>query len=183
MTDPVLGPDYILRSYAYELLAHNDPDTWDKSHYNGIIPIVPLSDEPELSDFAGPHIVYGYSVDTTGDLWAEKSGTVTFAIYDENFRRLGKTINILQAAFERMDESARDVNNFTSSYTLDNGATHPYIGVRFGCIEIGFVQGGTPETTEGGRQSALLNIRFDYFVDYDVNVGRYDQTTGAYLGF
>lgn len=183
MTDPTLGPDLLLRQYAWALLKANDPAVWDESNYGGVVPIVPLSDEPELSDFDGPHIVYGYTGDTTGDHWMESSGTMTFAVYDDNFRRLGKTLNILHAAFERADDSAKDVNHYLDTVSLD-GSTHPFRNtIRFGCIEIGFVEGGIPETTEGGRQSGLLNIRFDFFVDYDVNVGRYDPTTGSYLGF
>jgi hypothetical protein len=178
MTDPVLGPDLLLRQYAWALLKYNDTfvsnsspqrrETWDELNYGGLVPIVPLADEPELSDFSGPHIVYGYTGDTTGDHWMESSGTMTFAIYDDNFRRLGRTLNVLQAAFERADDAARDVNSFCSSLTLDNGATYPFRGLRFGCIEIGFIEGGTPENQEGGRQSALLNIRFDYFHEWNV---------------
>lgn len=188
MSDPAVGPDVVLRQYAWALLHANDPTVWDTNNYKpagateGFIPIVPLSDEPELSDFDGPHIVYGYTNDTTGDRWFNSSGTMTFAIYDDNFRRLGKTLNILQAAFERADESARDVNHFLHSFTFN--AAQPFRDtIRFGCIEIGFVEGGTPETSEGGRQSALINIRFDYFHHYTVNAGRYDDTTGAYIGF
>ena len=59
------------------------------------------------------------------------------------------------------------MNNYTSS--------HPqFIGIRFGYISVGFVEGGTPENTEGGRQSALVNIRFEYYVDYDIKT-RLDQ--------
>lgn len=194
MSDPTVGPDLLLRQYVWSLLKANDVRdntsspaiglTWDESRYGGLIPIVPLSDEPELSDFDGPHIVYGYTGDTTGDRWFNSSGTVTFAIYDDNFRRLGRTLNILQSALERADDSGRDVNRFCNSYSADGGITHPFREtIRFGCIEIGFIQGGTPETQEGGRQSALLNVRFDYTHNYTVNAGRYDGATGAYLGF
>lgn len=184
MTDPTLGPDLLLRQYVWALLKANDPGVWDEDNYAGLIPIVPLSDEPELNDFTGPHIVYGYTGDTSGTRIYERSGTMTFAIYDENFRRLGKTINILDTAFSRADESARDVNHFLDRVTFDSGQTYPFRNtVRFGCIYIGFVEGGIPESTEGGRQSALFNIRFDYYVTYDVNTGRYDETTGQYVGF
>lgn len=183
MTDPTVGPDVLLRQYVWALLHANDPTTWDTANYGGMTPIVPLSDEPEMEDFDGPHIVYGYTGDTTGARWFESGGTMTFAIYDDNFRRLGKTLNILQAALERADDSAKDVNNFLNKFTLDSGATFPFRGaIRFGCIEIGFVEGGIPETTEGGRQSALFNIRFDYFHNYTVNAGRYDSH-GIYIGF
>lgn len=159
--DTVVSPAYLLRSYAWEVLKANDPHTWDDANYGGLIPIVPVAEEPELSQYDGPHIVYGYALDATGRLPQQNSGSMTFAIYDQDFRRLTTTLNILQAAFERCDESARDVNEYTS-------LIGPFIGIRFGEVDIGFIEGGTPETTEGGRQSALINIRFNCFVDYQV---------------
>lgn len=164
--NPVVSPVYLLRLYAWAVLKANMPETWNEELYKaegdtqGIIPIVPLAEEPDLDAFDGPHIVYGYALDTTGDLYARNSGSMTFAIYDDKFRRLTETMNVLQAAFERQDETARDVNNFTTN--------NNFIGIRFGYIFVGFAEGGTPEETEGGRQSALINIRFEYYVNYDV---------------
>ena len=166
--NPVVSPVYLLRAYAWAVLKANMPEVWNEELYKGegdefgLVPIVPLAEEPELDEFDGPHIVYGYSLSATGDLHARKSGSMTFAIYDQNFRRLTETLNILEAAFERQDESARDVNKYTTA----QGAK--FLGIRFGYISVGFTEGGTPEDTEGGEQSALLNIRFEYYVDYDV---------------
>lgn len=160
--DPVVSPAYILRSYTWEVLKRNDPDVWNETKYDGMIPIVPVSEEPELSEFSGPHIVYGFALDATGRLPEEYSGSMTLAIYDQDFRRLTKALNILQTAFGRADESAADINRFSTA----KGAA--YIGMRFGTVSVGFVEGGTPEETEGGRQSALINVRFSYFVDYNV---------------
>lgn len=166
--DPVLSPAYLIRSYAWELLKTNMGDVWDEDKYDGMVPIVPVAEEPELAEFSGPHIVWGYALDATGTLYARNSGSLTFAIYDQDFRRLTKTLIILQTAFERQDEAARDVNAFTSRYNPTNRTTPPYLGIRFGTIGLGFVEGGTPEDTEGGRQSALININFEYYVDYNV---------------
>lgn len=159
---PVVSPVYLLRSYAWAVLKANMPEVWNEELYGGLTPIVPLSEEPELEEFTGPHIVYGYALDTTGTLYARKTGSMTFAIYDTNFRRLTETMNVLQAAFERQDETARDVNKYTTA----QGAK--YIGIRFGYIFVGFAEGGSPEETEGAEQSAIINVRFEYYVDYDV---------------
>lgn len=162
--NPEVNPAHLLVDYAWGVLKANMPTVWTTSKYGGLVPIVPLSEEPELDAYDGPHIVYGYADDATGDLYAQHSGSLTFAVYDQNFRRLGKTMTILKVAFERQDESARDINNFTTTYL--NGA---YVGIRFGTVDLAFLEGGTPEETEGGRQSALINIRYDYFVDYVVD--------------
>jgi hypothetical protein len=159
--DPTVSAAYLLRSYTWQLLKNNMSDVWDEDKYGGLTPIVPLSEEPELDEFSGPHIVYGFADDATGSLHARNSGSMTFAIYDDNFRRLGKTMNILKTAFERQDEAAADVNIYTSTIPQ-------FIGIRFGTIDIGFTEGGTPEELEGGRQTALINLRYEYYVDYDV---------------
>lgn len=165
--NPEVNPVYLIVHYAAKVLNTNDPDTWSPSNYGDKVPIVPLSEEPDLSQYTGPHIVYGYALDATGDLHARKGGSVTLAVYDQNFRRLTKTMNILQKAFERQDESAKDINKFTSS-RVGTETQSPFLGIRFGTVSLGFVEGGIPEDTEGGRQSALINIRFEYYVDYNV---------------
>lgn len=183
--DVTMSPAYVLRAYAWELLQANDPDTWDKSKYGGSVPIVPVSEEPELEEFSGPHIVYGYALSNPGSLEARKTGSVTFAVYDQNFRRLTKTLNILQAAFERQDESARDINEFTSRVTNSAG-DRPFLGLTFGYVGLGFVEGGTPEDSEDGPMSAIINIRFEYHVDYGVKQYRRvnpDSTTDLSYGW
>lgn len=178
--DETLSPVYLLRSYTWALLKANDPDVWDEDKYGGMIPIVPLAEEPELDQFNGPHMVYGYAIGATGRLNAMTEGSLTYAIYDQNFRRLTKTLIILQSAFERQDESARDVTAYGSLVQPQTGV-FPYRGIRFGSIDIGFVEGGSPEETEGGRQSALINIRFNCFVDYDVETG-WDAANDTWVG-
>lgn len=157
----VLHPVYLIRAYAWDLLQANMGDVWSADHYGGRVPLVPVAEDPEFSDYDWPHIVYGYADNSSGRAYEVKTGAVTMAVYDTDFRRLTQTMNILSAAFERQDEAARDLNN----YTQKNPAFH---GIRFGTVELGFVDGGSPEQTEGGRQSALINIRYLYFVDYNV---------------
>lgn len=159
--DPVLSPVYLLRSYAWALLKANDSVTWDESKYGGMVPMVPLAEEPELDAYSGPHIVYGYALDSSAPLPIRRNGSMTFVVYDDNFRRLTKTMTILATAFERLDESARDVNAYTSTIPA-------FVGLSFAHIGVGFAEGGTPEETEGDRQSAVLNIRFEYHVNYNV---------------
>jgi len=160
MKTDIIAP-YVLRAYAWAVLSTNMPETWNTELYGGLTPIVPVAEEPELDEFSGPHIVYGYAEDMTGDLYARSSGSMTFAVYDNNFRRLGETLNVLKIAFERQDETARDINRFSTS----KGAA--FNGLRFGYVRVGFVEGGTPEESEGARQSALINITYEYYVDYD----------------
>ena len=164
--DPVVSPVFILRQYVWELLKANTDMT--EEDYEGMNPIAPLGEEPELTEFDKPYLVYGYALDGRGDLYARKSGSMSFVVYSTTFREITRILNILTTAFERFDEAARDVNEWSSSKPGFNGLT-------FGYIQLGAVEGGSPEgpgdraeETEGGRMSGLVNIRFEYHVDYDV---------------
>lgn len=155
-----VSPAFLLRAYAWAVLTANDPTTWNTDNYGGLTPIVPLAEEPELTQYDGPHIVYGYSLNPIRDLHARRGGSMAFVVYDQNFRRLTQTLTTLAEAFGRYDESARDINRFTAK----NPA---FIGMTFGYVSLAMFDGGSPEQTEGGRQSGIVNIRFEYHVDYD----------------
>jgi hypothetical protein len=74
----------------------------------------------------------------------------------------------------KFDDVAKELNKFSSQLVIDSDgagsapSTKPFIGIRFGDVRVGFVEGGTPENEEGGRQSALFSIRFTYFVNYSI---------------
>lgn len=161
MVKPEVNPAFLIRSYVWQLLKRNDHDTWDESKYGGLIPIVPLAEEPDLGEYSGPRIVYGYSGDNSTAQYARKYGSMAFAVYDDNFRRLTKTLTILDAALGRFDDAAKDVNKYTSTKPA-------FLGVRFGYIRASMLEGGQPETQEGGRQSAVYIVSYEYYADYDV---------------
>ncbi len=179
MTDSVVSPIYALRFYAWELLKRNMDDVWDEDNYGGMIPIVPLAEEADLAEFSGPKIVYEYTVLDTGSQSYRGRGSFSMAVLDTNFRRLTETLNVLEAGFGRLDESARDINAFLNGGYNSTLVASPNIlkgQVAFGYTNVSFVDGGTPETSEGGNQVGVINIRFDYFVDYNVVT---DVTTPA----
>jgi len=168
--DPKYTPAYLLRAYAWQVLKANL--SWDEANYGGVIPIVPVSEEPELTQYDKPFIVYGYVDDpTVTDAYFRRRGSMTFVIYSTNFGEIATAMNVLNETFGREDDSARDVNAFTSTIPQ-------FRGIRFGNINVGFAEGAAPEETEGGRQSALLNIRYDYFVDYAVK--QFNAKTGQW---
>lgn len=157
--DPKYIAPFLLNNYIWKVLKLNTD--MDEGDYGGLTPIVPLSEEPELTEFDKPYIVYGFAENPTSDLPAKKRGNMSFIIYCTNFRELSTITNVIATTFDRADESARDVNRYTSTIPQ-------FVGLRFGYIEVSFVEGGSPEETEGGRQSAAVNIRYEYYVDYDI---------------
>lgn len=160
-TNPEVSPVYALRFYAWQVLRTNMPEIWHESKYGGLVPIVPLAEEPDLAEFSGPKIVYEYTLLDTGSVPYRGRGSMTMAIMDTNFRRLTHTLNVLEAAFRRLDASAEDINQYINETPLAGQ-------IGFGYTQVGFVDGGTPEATEGGNQIGVINIRYDYFVDYQV---------------
>lgn len=176
--DPKYIAPYVLRSYTWELLKRNtdltDDDYDADGNGDGLIPIVPLGEEPELAQFDKPYIVYGYAESPTGELYAKNNGNMVYVIYSSKFEELGKITNIIKTAFERGDESARDVNEFSSTI----GA---FVGIRFGTIEVGFLEGGSPEEDEGGRMSAAINIRYEYYAEYEVQTSFATFENGEYV--
>lgn len=163
--NPEVDPSLIIRSYLWAVLKINEPAVWNESNYGGLVPIVPLGEEPELSQFAGPHIIYVHNQSPNDG--ARSHGGMTIVIADNNFRHLVKTMNIIKHALDRSDESARDVNHFSSNHTV--GSTKPFLGLRFGTIRTVYTEGPEPPETEGGRNSAAIDIDYEFYTDYSVN--------------
>lgn len=160
-TNKEISPIYALRYYAWAVLKTNMPDVWTEANYDGLVPIVPLAEEPDLAEFSGPKIVYEYTMLDRGDEpWCGK-GSFTMAVMDTNFRRLTTSLNVLDAAFSRMDESAHDIDKYMSTTPLADQ-------IAFGYTTVGFVDGGTPEANEGGNQIGVINVRFEYYSNYNV---------------
>lgn len=151
-------PVYLLRQYILRVLRANGAlAAKGPNAYGGLDPFVPLSEEPELTQYSAPYIVYGYVLGgTNGALPESKRGSMSMVIYSQDFGEITKIINILVAALGRLDQSAEDVNYFTSQIPK-------FIGIRFGHVGVNFVEGGTPEESEGGRQSGIVNIDFTYY--------------------
>lgn len=155
-------PVYLIRSYIWALLKANFG--YKESDYGGLIPIVPVSESPELEQYNKPYIVYGYTHDgTETEQHYCKRGSMSMAIYSTNFGEIAKILNLLVEVFDQEDDAARTVNEYTS--TID-----AFKGIRFGTFSIGFLEGPSPEETEGGRESGLINIRYEYFADYGFKI-------------
>ena len=158
--NPEIDPAMLIRAYVWAVLKANDPATWDETLYGGLEPIVPLIEEPELTEYSGPNIIYVHNHQP-----AEIPcyyGTMTMMISDTSFRRLSKTMNILLTALDRSDDTARDVNRFTTN------SGSPFIGLRFGYIKMSFSEGPAAAEDEGGRNLAVISIEYEYYVNYDV---------------
>lgn len=162
MTADSVAPVFVLIDYAYECLATED-NAWHRDNYDGLVPIVPLNEEPELTEFDGPRAIYEYTMSQRGRMYYRGQGNVTFAIRDHSFHRMARALNILDNALGREDESARDVNDFVD-YLKETRSID--FDVSFGHFNLNFVESGTGEIEEDGPLTGVISVSFDYFVDY-----------------
>lgn len=165
MTNVRINPAFLIVRYVERLLRVNGQFPLDdaayEERYRDLDPITPLSEEPELTEFNHPYLTYAYVMDNNNSMPEYGSGSISFVCYSTSFGKINDILNVLKTAFERLDESADDLNYFTTSNPL-------YHGVRFGSTEVSYLEHGTPAETEGGRQSGIISINFNFFVDYDV---------------
>lgn len=158
------APVYLLRSYIWGLLKANTDMKESDYGTPGLVPIVPVAEAPELEQFSKPYIVYGYANDptSTNENYRQR-GSMSMAIYSTNFHQITNLLTILSTVFNEEDKAAKTVNEYTSTIPQ-------FVGLRFSTISVGFLEGPSPEETEGGRESGLINIRYEYYVDYQVKV-------------
>ena len=158
---------HVLRVYTWELLKANIGWT----EVNGMIPIVPLGDEPRLSDSGKSYIIYGYAEQAPGSTKEVRTGSLTYRIIARTFAELGEITNVITAGFEELDRSAHRVNLWSSNYS--GGA---FIGIRFGTLEVTYIEGGEPADQEGGPVDGLLNIEYSYIIERNVKQYQADGT-------
>lgn len=155
-------PVYLLNKYVWELLKLNNGMV--ESDYNGKTPIIPSGMDADFTAFNKPFLVYGFSEDTTGDLYALHAGSLSYAVWSTSISEINAILKTVQTALERHDESAREVTRWTEA----KGENIPGDGFRFDDIYIGYQEGPSPEETEGGRQAGIITIRYQYTTDYTV---------------
>lgn len=159
----------VLNHYVWALLEANtsmtEADYIDTNAPRGRIPIVPSGQEPRLVAINKPFIVYGFSEDATSDLYANRWGSLSYAVWsstdDAKVSEVNQIMNIIRGSLERRDESAREINSYTDTIP-------GFEGIRFASTHISYFESPSPEETEGGRAVGIITIRYYYFVDYDV---------------
>lgn len=161
---PEVDPSTIIRAYVWAVLKANNPTDWDIDNYGGMVPIVPFGEDSQMAQFEGPNITYitTHSPSNGPCMY----GSTTMSISDTDARRLMSTVNIIRVALDRDDESATDINNFTSNHEI--GSERPFVGIRFGYVSMAFSEGPSPAETEGGRNYASFSAEYEYYVNYQV---------------
>ena len=129
-----------LRKFLWkEMVARNifdDEAYWSDNLNENIIPIVPVQQTAEMSQFLSgkKHIVYDKIGMSYEDNWMICCEQILFSIYSTDFAEINEIRNFMTDQFRRMDESARDINKwsglsdkfkFHSIYLADISPTAP----------------------------------------------------------
>jgi len=81
-----------------------------------IVPIIPIQQSPELSQFLSgkKHIVYDKIGMSYDDIWQICTEQILFTVYSSEILDIVEIRNFMTDEFRRMDLSARDVNRFAT---------------------------------------------------------------------
>ena len=164
MVDTKKHPVYIINAFVWQVLKLNvglKESDYGESTVSGRVPIVPSGQDAALVAINKPFLVYGYSEDSTPDVYAMRGGSVSYAVWSTSVGEVNNILNTIRSAMERRDESAAAVNRWSTN-------NPSYLGIRFGDIAVGYLEGPAPEETEGGRHAGIITLRYQYFADYDV---------------
>ena len=129
-----------LRKYIWKRLKDtdifNEDDYYSENIGDKIVPIIPVQQAAELNQFLSgkKHIVYDKIGMSYEDLWAICCEQILFTIYSTDVSEINEIRNFMTDEFRRVDESARDVNNwvdlsdkfqFYSIFIADISPTEP----------------------------------------------------------
>lgn len=144
-------PANTLALYTWEVLKRNT----SMQLINGLIPVVPIDDEPRFHDADAAYIIYGYSEQFSNGPREIRSGIMSFRICARTTAELGEITTTISRTFEGGDIPAAHVNGWSST-------VEPLIGIRFTSLETSYVEGGEGENSEGGPVYGMVNVRYDY---------------------
>lgn len=151
---------YALNSYTWKLLEANLG--WKK--HDGMVPIIPLAQQPELMEAGTSFIVYGASRPSAQHLYALERQTVVYNIFSESSTTADKVAELLYQAFMRQDDAAADVNDHLAN-EVEKGKRAKHRGVHFATIRSYAVQDQEPSEYEGGYSKISVVVEMVFTRD------------------
>lgn len=150
---------YALNSYVWKLLEAN----LDWKKYNGLTPIIPIAQQPEMMESAKSFIVYGSAFHSPGYLYEHKKEAISYMIYCPTATEVNRVANLLTDVFERQDDAAADVNDWL---VVEQSGRGSHRGVYFTSISCTMAERAEdPPEEEGGYAAGLVLIEAKFTVD------------------
>jgi len=142
----------------------DDTEYYSDNIGDTIIPIIPVQQSAEMNQFLSgkKHIVYDKIGMSYEDNWLICCEQILFTIYSTDVSEINEIRNFMTDQFRRMDDSAKDVNGFS---TLSNK-------FKFHSIFIADISPTAPSEELQGFLSAdvILEVKYSRITD---NVGRF----------
>lgn len=147
---------YALNSYTWKLLQVNLG--WED--YNGVPPIIPTAQQPEMLASGKAFIVYGSAMHPPDHLYALNTEAVSYLIYAPTSTEANNVASLFYETFKRQDDAATDVNDWLAKESATRTGGHR--GVNFATIRSIMIEKAEPADEEGGFVSALVMLETKY---------------------
>ena len=146
-----------LRSYIWKLLEANLG--WKKEDYKGMVPIFPISQEPEPKEIGRAFLVFNSSLHSPEHLYVLKTESIGYTIYASTANEAEKIARLLADTFDRQDEAADDVNQWLNT---EAAATGKHRNISFATIKTTMIDNVDAADNEGGYVASLVVLEVRY---------------------
>jgi hypothetical protein len=162
----------VLNKYLWTRLSTELDGDWKL--LSGMVPIFPVQETPEAASQNQAYMVYTYSLSPLGNIYGLYEEQVTYTVYSNSEAVVRRTLNFMQAIFDKYYLAAEDVNHFIRTdgdVRLDQFA--------FKSIDSLATISAQPAESEGGRVDGGTTIRCTYTRDNSLWLKPYDQITNG----
>lgn len=143
-----------------------------KDNYQGLVPIVPIQDEPGLLSTIGehdgvsnaPYIVYTWYNNGIDANFYLAYDTLVFTIKAQDQKAVRQLILLMKTLFRRYDESAQALNRWVARTDLGSYASD-YREYNYKYISVWALTGGIPGTLDLEPVHANVTIRVGFTWD------------------
>lgn len=156
MTDYTITAANVLGLYLWDKL--QTELEWSEDDYGGIVPVVPVQQQPELNATTKPFVVFGTAFDAISPMWQLQSETVGFTVFSQKVSDINKVTNLIVFDLKGFDEAAAKINAFVD--TLD--PAHPAKEFDFKTVRLVGASGAQPSMQEGGRHDGSIALKVTY---------------------
>jgi len=156
MTDYLHTAGNVLALYLWHKA--KDELGWSADNYGGLIPVVPVQQQPELNSSTGPFVVFGQAFDAISPMHQLQTETVAFTIYSQNIDDINNLTNLMVFNLKGFDEAAAKVNNWIATLS----PTHWAKDFDFKIVRVAGASGPQPSLQEGGRHDGNIVLKATY---------------------
>jgi len=135
---------------------------WNAAETGNLIPITVPQQQPQLSQYTGPYIVYKWTLMPSGEYFLMREEQIAFTIYSQEEDDIRYCIAMMDDIFNKYDDSAKEINNWIS---LNGNPGEKKFDFKYTYTITG--NGPQPAASEGGRMDGMVIIRACYVIDSD----------------